>query len=179
MSKIFVRSGDGWVTALTEAELQKELEDGTHRAAAQGDIDPLTADDLGHLLDICKSGQKIGGVERGQEVILSYDGPTFEIRRLGIIANRTTSLQIYERCFGADTVEFSHIDYSFKQVKPIVHEDLPIFEQAQQITVVPLFYGAMPNLGLYTQPDGPVPNPGDLILRGKTRIPHWLFCGAG
>lgn len=169
MSKIQSRMGDGWTTEFDEAELQQELEDGTRQAASQGDVDPLTDDDLKHLLDICKSGYKISGVERGREVVLTYDGPTFEIRRLGIVANRQTALQIYERCFGADTVEFSHIDYSYKQVKHIVYEDLPLFEQAQQITVVPLFFGAMPNLGLYSRPDGPLPNPADLIPLGKIK----------
>ncbi len=34
-------------------------------------------------------------------------------------------------------------------------------------TVAPMFYGAMPNLGLYSQPDGPCPNPADLLPHGK------------
>ena len=42
-------------------------------------------------------------------------------------------------------------------------------EQAQLLMVAPVFYGAMPNLGLYTQPDGPVPNPAELIPRAKIR----------
>ena len=35
------------------------------------------------------------------------------------------------------------------------------------VTHVPLFYGAMPNLGLYSQPDGPHPNPSELLPLGK------------
>jgi len=68
---------------------------------------------------------------------------------------------------GADTLELAHIDYSFKPVKPIVVFEQPILEQALLMTIPPLFYGAMPNLGLYSQPDGPCPNPGDLLPRGK------------
>ena len=30
-----------------------------------------------------------------------------------------------------------------------------------------LLYGAMPNLGLYSRPDGPVPNPGELMPMGR------------
>jgi len=161
--------GDGWPVELTEAELMQELEDGTQQAASQGGIDTLSDDELKYLFEICSSVQTITGVERGQEVILSYDGPSFEIRRLGIVANRMTALQIYERCFGADTIEFSHIDYSYKQVKPIVEEEIPLFEQAQLLTVVPMFFGAMPNLGLYTMPDGPVPNPAELLPQGKIK----------
>ncbi len=178
MHKIFTRMGDGLPVELSEAEIKQEIEDGTRRAASQGDVDPLFDDELKHLFEICKSSNKITGVEQGREVVLSYDGPTFEIRRLGIIANRQTALQIYERCFGADTVEFSHIDYSFKQVKPIVNEELPIFEQAQLFMLVPLFYGAMPNLGLYAKPDGPMPNPAELLPAGKIREAQEAYEGA-
>ena len=169
MQKIASRMGDGWRVEFSEAELKKELEDGTRAAAVQGDVKPLCEDELAYLFDICRSGNKMTGVEAGSEVVLSYDGPTFEIRRLGILANRQTALQVYERCFGADTLEFSHIDYSYKQVKPIVHEEVPLFEQLQSLTIAPLFYGAMPNLGLYTRPDGPVANPNDLMPRGKIK----------
>ena len=34
-------------------------------------------------------------------------------------------------------------------------------------TIAPIFYGSMPNLGLYSVPDGPVENPGDLLPMGK------------
>ncbi len=34
-------------------------------------------------------------------------------------------------------------------------------------THIPLFDGAMPNLGLYSQPDGPFPNPSELLPNGK------------
>ena len=169
MQKIISRMGDGWRVEFSEAELKKELEDGTQAAAVQGDITPLCEDELAYLFDICRSGNKMTGVKAGCEVVLSYDGPTFEIRRLGILANRQTALQVYERCFGADTLEFSHIDYSYKQVKPIVHEEVPLFEQLQALTIAPLLYGAMPNLGLYTRPDGPVANPNDLMPRGKIK----------
>ena len=40
-------------------------------------------------------------------------------------------------------------------------------EQAQQITLIPLLYGAMPNLGLYTKPDGPVDNWSELLPLAK------------
>jgi len=169
MKKISTRMGDGLPVEFGEAEIRKDIEEGTRKAASLGGVDPLSDVELKHLFDICQSSNKIMGVDRGREVVLSYDGPTFEIRRLGIIANRQTALQIYERCFGADTVEFSQIDYSYKQVKPIVSEELPLFEQAQLFLLAPMFYGAMPNLGLYTKPNGPMPNPADLLPQGKIR----------
>lgn len=169
MTKLMTRMGDGWPVELTESEIRQDLEEATQQAADRGHINPLSTDELNWIYKICTSGNKMLGVERGREVVLTYDGPTFEIRRLGIMANRQTALQIYERCFGADTLEFSHIDYSYKQVKPIVHEELPLFEQLQSLTISPLLYGAMPNLGLYTKPDGPVGNPAELLPLGKIR----------
>jgi dimethylamine--corrinoid protein Co-methyltransferase len=37
------------------------------------------------------------------------------------------------------------------------------------MTTAPFFYGAQPNLGLYFQPDGPHPNPADLLPRRKIK----------
>jgi dimethylamine--corrinoid protein Co-methyltransferase len=45
----------------------------------------------------------------------------------------------------------------------------PVLEQALLATHIPLFYGAMPNLGLYSQPDGPFPNPAELMPAGKIK----------
>ena len=61
--------------------------------------------------------------------------------------------QIYEKLFGADTLELGHVDYSFKPVKPIVGMEQVVLEQVSMLTHAPLFYGAMPNLGLYSEPD--------------------------
>ena len=44
--------------------------------------------------------------------------------------------------------------------------------------VAPVFYGAMPNLGLYTQPDGPVPNPAELLPQGKIKEVREAYDGA-
>ena len=169
MTKIYTRLGDGWATELTEAELMQDIVDGTQAAAENARIDSLSSEEVDHLFDICKSGDRRTSVERGFEIVTTYDGPTIEIRHAGIIANRQQALQIFERCFGADTMEFSHVDYSYKPSKSVVHEDLPVFEQSQMLMVIPLFYGAMPNLGLYTYPDGPMPNPGDLLPLGKIK----------
>jgi dimethylamine--corrinoid protein Co-methyltransferase len=68
---------------------------------------------------------------------------------------------------GADSMELAHVDYSFKPIKPIVGNEQPVLEQALLVTHIPLFYGAMPNLGLYSQPDGPFPNPSELLPQGK------------
>jgi len=178
MQKFFSRLGDGWAIELTEVELMNDIVVGSTEAARDAGVDPLSDDDIKHLFDICKNVQKISGVERGCEVITTFDGPTIEIRHAGIIANRQQALQIFERCLGADTMEFSHVDYSYKPSKTVVHEDLPLFEQAQHLMVIPLFYGAMPNLGLYTYPDGPMPNPAELLPMGKIKEAREAYEGA-
>jgi dimethylamine--corrinoid protein Co-methyltransferase len=106
-------------------------------------------------------------VEEGKECCLTYDNMTSKIERAHIAVSKLQQLQIFERALGADTLELAHIDYSFKQAKHVVIYDKPLMEQAVLITIPPIFYGAMPNMGLYSHPDGPCPNPGDLLPMGK------------
>lgn len=167
MTIIFTRFGDGTPTELSASELMEDLRAGTEDAADRGDIPPLSEDELKHLFDIFNSPNTFVSVEAGSEVILTYDAGTLKIRRVGINVDRIQALQIYEKIMGADTMELCHVDYSYKPLKPIVTMEQPILEQALLSTHVPLFYGAMPNLGLYTQPDGPFPNPAELMPAGK------------
>lgn len=168
-SRITTRMGDGSFTEMTEAEIRQEIEEGTTDASERGHIPPLSEDEIERLFDICAMPQKFVSVERGKEVILTFDAGTLKIMRLGIPVGRMQTIQLYERAFGSDTMELAHVDYSFKQVKPIVAEEEHEMEQALLVTVLPLFYGAMPNLGLYTKPDGPLPNPSELLPMGKIR----------
>lgn len=167
MGKIFTRYGDGTPVELSESEIMEDLRVGTEDAADRGRIPPLSDDELKHLLHIFKMPNKFVSVEPGNEVILSYDAGTLKIRRVGVNVDRIQALQIYEKIMGADTMELCHVDYSYKPLKPIVTMEQPIMEQALLGTHVPLFYGAMPNLGLYSQPDGPFPNPSELLPSGK------------
>jgi dimethylamine--corrinoid protein Co-methyltransferase len=167
MARIFSRLGDGSPIEMTEGELRRDLEEGTADAADRGKIPPLAQEELDHLFDIFSSPMRFVSVDRGKEVILSYDASTLKIRRAGIAVNRIQAVQIYEKLLGADSVDFGHVDYSYKAVKPIVGMEQPVLEQALLVTHVPVFYGAMPNLGMYSQPDGPFPNPAELLPEGK------------
>ena len=62
-----------------------------------------------------------------------------------------------------------HSDYSFKPVKPIINFEMNEYYNTSLMTTVPFFYGAQPNIGLYYQPDGPCPNPGELMPAGKIK----------
>ncbi|MFQ6079972.1 MAG: [dimethylamine--corrinoid protein] Co-methyltransferase, partial [Thermodesulfobacteriota bacterium] len=167
MGKIRTRLGDGTAIELTEKELRGDLENGTTDASERGGIPPLSDDEMRELYEICSSEARFSSVGRGREVVLSNDGMTAKVRRMGIEVDRVQGLQIHEKAFGADILEIDHIDYSYKAIKPIVGEETPILEQALQATIAPLFYGAMPNLGYYSRPDGPVSNPADLMTAGK------------
>lgn len=167
MRKIFTRFGDGTPTEMSEKELMEDLKAGTEDAADRGRIPPLSDDELKHLVEIFSAPQKFASVEPGNEVVLTYDAGTLKIQRVGINVDRIAALQIYEKLLGADSMELCHVDYSFKPLKPIITMEQPVLEQALLATHVPLFYGAMPNLGLYTQPDGPYPNPAELLPMGK------------
>ncbi len=167
MDKIQTRMGDGFRVELSESEIREDLEKGTLDAAERAKIAPLTEDELQYLYEIHACPDRIVGVEKGKEVCLTYDSATTKIKRAHIPVSKIQSLQLFERALGADTLELAHIDYSFKPVKPIVVFEKPIMEQALLITIPALFYGAMPNLGLYSQPDGPCPNPMALLPQGK------------
>ncbi|GAH83332.1 unnamed protein product, partial [marine sediment metagenome] len=167
MGKISTRFGDGTPVELSESELSRDLEEGTKKASKRGNIPALSKEELQYLFDLFSSPYNFVSVEPGKEVVLTYDAGTLKIRRVGVNVNRIQALQIYEKLLGADTMELCHVDYSFKPLKPIVGMERPILEQALLSTCIPIFYGAMPNLGLYTQPDGPCENPADLLPKGK------------
>jgi dimethylamine--corrinoid protein Co-methyltransferase len=169
MTKVFSRLGDGSVVHLTEAEVMKDIEEGTKDAAERAGLPTLSDEETRYLLELCSTNCSVSGIEKGREAIMTYDGGTNKPARLGIAIGRLQVLQVYERCFGADTTELSHPDYSYKAVKPILREEVPTMQQVQLMMVAPVFYGAMPNLGLYTKPDGPVDNPAELIPQGKIK----------
>lgn len=167
MAKILTRFGDGFKVELTEDEVRADIIEGTNDAASRAGISPLGEDEVQHIFEMFKNTDKLVGVETGKEVVMSYDGMASKIRRAHIVIDRVQSLQVFERALGADTLELTHIDYSYKPCKPIVGFELPDMDLLLNSTVAPVFYGAMPNLGLYSQPDGPCPNPADLLPLGK------------
>ena len=169
MQKMRTRMGDGYLTEMTESELKKDIEEGTGDAAESAQISPLSQDESDHILDIYTTPSRPVGVEMGNEVVFTYDTTCNEPQRAILPVDRAQMLQTYERLLGADTVELGHVDYSYKAIKPIVSYEQSVLEQTLLITTVPVFYGAMPNLGLYSQPDGPVPNPAELMPLGKIK----------
>ncbi len=164
---VITRMGDGSFVNMSKEEVKADVEAGVQDAVKRGKIDPLSADEIDYIVDICCRPQKFVSVQHGNELILSYDSGTLKITRLGIPIGMPQIMQIYERAFAADTLELAYVHYSFKPIKMIVPEEQYAVAETSLVTTAPLFYGAMPNLPLYTQPDGPCPNAAELLPAGK------------
>lgn len=173
--KYLTRMGDGQRIEMTGDELMRDFELGTQDAAARGKIKPLSKEEMEQLLDIFTNPCRIVAVEPGNEVPLTHDIGTLRLMGdqansgVGIPISRLQGIQVHERAFAADTMELGHIDYSFKPVKPVISMEQQEVENTLLSTIVPLFYGAMPNLGQYYSPDGPFGNPSDLLPKGKIK----------
>jgi len=156
--RIVTRQGDGSAVSLTRSQLKNELEEGTRAAAARGRVPELRADELDHLLDIFASHARFSAVDIGDEVVLSFDGSGTPQQ-----GSRIDALVQYEQCLGADTCELYHIDYSYKAVKTVVGAEQQAMKEAQERVTIPVHYGAQPDLGRYSRPDGPCGNWSELL----------------
>jgi dimethylamine---corrinoid protein Co-methyltransferase len=173
MTTITTRMGDGYSVEMTADEVREDLIAGSADAARRGKIEPLAADDLAYLYEMFLAPSRIWGVTRGKEAIVTKDGSTNSLYSaqlssgVGLPLSREQAFRTFERAFGFDTMEVGHTDYSVKPAKPIVTLEQNHVEAALQTTIIPVFYGFMPNLGLYYRPDGPFANPSDLLPRGQ------------
>ncbi len=173
MSRIRTRMGDGYSVELSEDELRSDLIAGSEDAVRRGKVPALDESELDWLHDLFADNSRIMGVQQGHEVVLTKDGSGNSLYSaqlssgVGIPLGREQALRVFERVFCFDTLEVGHPDYSFKPVKPIVALEATAAEGVLLNCVAPVFYGAMPNFGLYAQPDGPFPNPADLLPKGE------------
>jgi dimethylamine---corrinoid protein Co-methyltransferase len=173
MGTIRTRMGDGHAVVLTTEELIRDLRDGSQEAARRAHVPLLDDADIEHLAAIFSHPGRITGVEPGHEVVLTKDGCANTLyggqmsSGVGVPLAREQGVRLMERAFGFDTMEIGHPDYSFKPAKALLALEQLTMEQAQLDCVVPLFYGAMPNMGLYYRPDGPFANPADLLPDGR------------
>jgi len=76
---------------------------------------------------------------------------------------------IHERVLGADSIDIGNEDYNYKTAKGVANREAFAVKSALSKTTLPVFYGAMPNLGFYTKPDGPVDNWAELLPAGKVK----------
>lgn len=173
MTTVQTRMGDGHIASLTADQLREDLRSGSEDAASRARVPVLTEGEIDHLFDIFTHEGRITGVPLGQEVILTKDGCANTLYNgqmssgVGVPLSREQGIRVMERALGFDTMEVGHPDYSFKPAKQVLSHEQLTMAQAQLDCVVPLFYGAMPNLGLYYRPDGPTANPADLLPEGQ------------
>ena len=156
--RIVTRLGDGSAVALTRSEIRTELEEGTRAVAERIKLEPLPAADLDHLLDVFASRARFSAVDIGDEVVLSFDGSGTPQQ-----GSRVDALLQYEQCLAADTCELYHIDYSYKAVKTVVGGEQQAMKEARERITIPVHYGAQPDLGRYSRPDGPCGNWSELL----------------
>ena len=169
----YTRMGDGKRVEMTKEAIMADIQAGTADAADMGEIPALTSDEMEALFEIISDRNRIVGVEPGKEVVLTYDIGQLDFTGdngnsgNGVDMGRLEAALLHERALGADTFELAHADYSIKPVKPVIANEMQTMEEIQNEIIAPYFYGAMPNMGLYYAPDGPYPNPADLMREFK------------
>lgn len=155
---VYTRMGDGSLVTLTRSQIREEVEQGTAMGAKRGSAPPLAQDELDHLVDLFASDARFIGVPIGEEVVLTYDG-TGDPQ----VGSRIEGLEIYQSYLSADSCELYHVDYSYAAVKTIVPQEQQAMKQAQERLTIPVHYGAQPDLGRYSAPDGPCQNWSELL----------------
>lgn len=168
--KYFTRMGDGSIVYMTEEEIRVDIEEGVKDAVLRGKIDPITEDEKQHLYEIITMPGSIVGVEANERIVLTNDSGGYKINiKSQIPVVKETEVLIYERCLGVDSVDVGNSDYNYKTVKGVAKRESGALKQALNVSTMPLFYGAMTNLGFYTKPDGPVDNWATLLPEGKIK----------
>jgi dimethylamine---corrinoid protein Co-methyltransferase len=159
---IRTRLADGSLVDMTPSEIRADLEDGTQQGAKRSKQPVLGEAELDHLQDIFCSNARFSAVDIGNEVVLSFDGSGN-----ADIGSRVEEMLVYQNHHGADLTELWNIDYSYKAIKTILSFETNLMKQCQLNLVAPCQYGAMPDLGRYSMPDGPVSNWSELMPLGK------------
>jgi len=173
--KILIRMGDGERIYLSAQDIRDDILEGTRDAARRGKIPEMTKEEQERLFEIMAQPSRTVSVCPGEEVIVTDDGSSMSFYSgqdgggVGVPMSRMQAILAYERACAADTVSMGHSDYSYKPVKPIINFEMNEYYNTSMVTTVPFFYGAQPNMGLYYQPDGPCPNPAELMPAGKIK----------
>ncbi len=171
--KIITRMGDGVRVELSAEQIKEDILAGTQDAADRGKIPELNPGELEQLFDIFADTNRIVAVKSGEEVITTDDSASMSLigdqadGGVGLPLSKLQTGLTFERVCCADTVGIGHTDYSCKPVKPIINYEKQTYYSMNQVTTLPLIYGTQPNLAQYFQPDGPFPNPSELLPAGK------------
>jgi len=167
-----MRVGSGRLIKMTKEQIMDDIEDGTGEAAQKAHISELSSSDMDEIIEIMTQPTLTVGLEPGREVVLTTDGSYMKYggisRYAGVPMSKEQALWTAERVLGFDTMDLGTTDYSIKPVKSIIQDEAVELENCQLLSIVPLLYGAMPNLGIYYQSlGGKWPSPVDLLKQGK------------
>lgn len=166
--KYFTRRGDGSIVYMTETEIKADIKAGVEDAVFRGKVLPLTEEDMEKIYKIVTMEGNMVGVNAQNTVVTTSDSGSIKIHLLcGIPIERTVGAMLHERVLGSDSVDIGLQDYNYKTVKGIAKREAADLSSALENTTMPIYYGAMPNLGFYTKPDGPVDNWAELLPQGK------------
>jgi len=171
--RIPTRMGDGSMCELTPSELRLEVEEGVAHAVKRAKVPPLTSSEQERVLDIYASSTSFQAVDIGDQVVLSCDGGGSKMTGTAI-----QDLLECEQRLGHDILELWHIEYSYKAIKTILPFEQQMMQNAQLQLTGPVQYGAQPNLGLYSRPDGPFDNWFELLPRGEIEAAREAIMGA-
>jgi dimethylamine--corrinoid protein Co-methyltransferase len=166
--RYFTRCGDGSIIYMTESEIRDDISEGASDAEKRGKIPPLTQAETDHIFEIVTMPGGVVGVAPEDTVVSTSDSGSDKFTtKCGIPIERSIAAMVHERVLGADSVDIGYEDYNYKTVKGIAKREAGVLKRALEQTTMPLFYGAMPDLGFYTKPDGPVDNWAELLPLGK------------
>jgi dimethylamine--corrinoid protein Co-methyltransferase len=166
--KYFTRMGDGSGIYMTADEIRADIGEGVKDAAERGKIDPLTDAEMDLIYDIVTMPGGIVGVERGMEIVTTTDCGCHKFEtKCQVPIERSVQAMVHERLLGGDSVDLGNTDFNFKTSKGVANREAGLLKNALDKTTVPVLFGAMPNLGFYTKPNGPVDNWAVLLPEGK------------
>ena len=166
--KYFTRMGDGSFVYMTEEEIRSDILEGVQDAEKRGKIAPLTQEEMDHIYEIITMPGGVVGVNPVDTVVSTSDSGSDKFAtKCAIPMDRSVGAMVHERLMGADSVDIGMEDYNYKTVKGVAKREAGVLKSALTKTTLPLFYGAMPDLGFYTKPDGPVDNWAVLLPEGK------------
>lgn len=168
--KFFTRMGDGSIVYMTADEIRSDIQAGVEDAASRGKIPPLSQDEMDKIFDIVTAPGGIMGVHPMDAVVTTSDSGSDKLStKCGLPIERSVNAMIHERVLGADSVDIGYSDYNYKTVKGVAKREATVLKHALAKTTMPIYYGAMPNLGFYTKPDGPVENWAVLLPEGRIK----------
>ncbi len=160
---VTTRLGDGSLVRMTPSEIRADLEEATALGAKKAKTAPLPPDELDQLLEIFASNAKFSAVDVGDELVLSCDGSGNFDSGTGSTSSTAT------RATAAPTSSSSTTSTTPTRRSRRSSRSRPrAMKSAQLNLVAPLQYGAMPDLGRYSRPDGP----GGQLVRAHAAGPH-------